>query len=208
MGARYGLLAVLGLPLLVTALSTRAQEPVKPSKDVTRAATLAVQIDPATRVDAAQLPNDIGRRALEALGLSSEQLQRGRAVTYSATHLEDDGGELAVYFASVVKHNGRWVFWSADVPRETVRAVSEVQLSFATQRDARYLVDFALDSGPQEFALVSAETRTTQAPLNGHLALVVTASGKEHKIRLLPLGDAQFNARWFTLFNVTVTPIL
>jgi hypothetical protein len=76
-----------------------------------------------------------------------------------------------------------------------------------TTNGARYLVDFMLDSADQQFAVVSGDTRTTQAPNSGHLALIVTGTGKEHKVRLLPLGDASYKARRFTLFGVTVTPI-
>ena len=63
-------------------------------------------------------------------------------------------------------------------------------------------------SAPQEFAVVSGDVRTTQTPEAGHLTLVVSGTGREHKVRVLPLGDAQYKARRFTLFNVTVTPLL
>jgi hypothetical protein len=83
-----------------------------------------------------------------------------------------------------------------------------VQLTLATTKGARYLVDFVLDSDAQQFAVVSGDTRTTQAPELGHLALVVSGTGKPHKVRVLPLGDATYKSRRFTLFRVTVTPIV
>jgi hypothetical protein len=113
-----------------------------------------------------------------------------------------------VFYASVVKDRDGWVFWGEDLPQETTRAGSEVQLTLETQNGARYLVDFVIDSAEQQFAVVSGDTRTTQAPELGHLALIVTGTGKAHKLRLLPLGDASFKSRRFTLFGVTVTPIL
>ena len=192
---------VLWLPL-------QAQQPVKLPDNVTQAAIQGVPLDPATRLDPARLPGELGRRALEALGLRAEQLATPRAATYSATRLEDAAGRLAVYYSSVVKQGDRWVFWSEDLAQETARLGGEVQVSFDTARDARYLVDFVMDSAPQEFAVVSGDARTTQTPEAGHLALIVTGTGREHKVRVLPLGDAQYKARRFTLFNVTVTPLL
>jgi hypothetical protein len=154
------------------------------------------------------MPRDIGRRTLEPLGLTAEQLATARAVTYSAAHLEDASGALAVFYASVVKDRDRWVFWGEDLSKDTTRAGSEVQVTFATQSGTRYLVDFVLDSAEQQFAVVAGDTRTTQAPVSGHLALIVTGTGRAEKVRLLPLGDASFKSRRFTLFEVTVTPIL
>jgi hypothetical protein len=183
------------------------QNPVRLPQDVLDASTLGVPIDPATRVDPAAMPRDIGRRTLEPLGLTADQLATARAVTYSVEHLEDDSGALQVFYASVVKDDRRWVFWSEDLPKETARAGSEVQLTFDTQNGARYLVDFVVDSADQPFAVVSGETRTTQAAELGHIALLVTGTGKEHKVRVLPLGDATYKSRRFTLFRVTVTPI-
>jgi len=193
--------------LLAYAVLTTAQENVKPGKDVTRAATMAVPIDPATLIDSARKPRGLGRRELETLGLTPEQIDGARTTVYAATRLADDAGELAVFASSVVKQGDRRVFWSADLPKSVVRGMGEVQISFETVRDARYLVDFALDSAEQSFAVVSGETRTTQAPDSGHIALVVSGTGKRHKVRLIPLGDEQFTARRFTLFEVAVTPI-
>jgi hypothetical protein len=99
------------------------------------------------------------------------------------------------------------VFWSEALSKETSREGSEVQLTLATTNGVRYLVDFAIDSDAQQFAVVSGDVRTTQAPQLGHLALIVTGTGKDHKVRLLPLGDANYKSRRFTLFRVTVTPI-
>jgi hypothetical protein len=166
-----------------------------------------VPIDPATRVDPASMPRDIGRRTLEPLGLTDEQLDAPLAVDYSATHLEDDAGALEVFFASVVRDEGRWVFWSEAQPKDTTRQGSEVQLTIATTKGVRYLVDFVLDSDEQQFAVVSGDARTTLTPSFGHLALIVTGTGIQHKVRLLPLGDASYKTRRFTLFRVTVTPI-
>jgi hypothetical protein len=190
------------LPLAV------AQQPVKLPEEVERAAVMGVPLDPESRVDPARMPGDLGRRALEALGLREEQLAAARAATYSPTRLEDAAGRLAVYYSSVVKQGDRWVFWSEDLPRETARQAGEVQLSFDTARGVRYLVDFVMDSAPQEFAVVAGETRTTQTPTSGHLALIVEGTGREQKVRALPLGDSQFSARRFTLFHVTVTPLM
>lgn len=187
---------------------TVAQQPVKLPEEVQRASVMGVPLDPETRVDPARMPADLGRRALESLGLREEQLAAARAATYSATRLEDSAGKLAVYSSSVVKQGDRWVFWSEDLPQETVRSGGEVQVAFDTARDTRYLVDFVMDSAPQEFAVVSGETRTTQTPVSGHLAMIVTGTGRAHKVRVLPLGDSQFKARRFTLFHVTVTPLL
>jgi hypothetical protein len=154
------------------------------------------------------MPGDLGRRALDALGLREEQLAAARAATYSPTRLEDATGRLAVYYSSLVKQGDRWVFWSEDLPRATARQAGEVQLSFDTARGVRYLVDFVMDSAAQEFAVVAGETRTTQTPASGHLALIVEGTGREQKVRALPLGDSQFSARRFTLFHVTVTPLM
>ena len=112
-----------------------------------------------------------------------------------------------MFVASVVRDDGRWVFWSEAQSKDTTRQGSEVQLTIPTTNGVRYLVDFVLDSDEQQFAVVSGDARTTQAPALGHLALVVTGTGKQHKVRLLPLGDANYKSRRFTLFRVTVTPI-
>ena len=191
----------------VLAASALAQLPVQPSKEATQAAKLAVPIDPATRVDPASFPGKPGRRALAALGVEQDQLHEERAATYSASHLEDEHGALTVYYASVVKQGSRWVFWAEEQPKETARRGSEIQLAFDTQRDARYLVDFALDSAQQDFAIVIDDTRTTLAPSLGHLAIVATGTGKRLTLRALPLGDAAHESLRFTLFQVTVTPI-
>jgi hypothetical protein len=185
-----------------------AQNPVRPTAELFEANALGVPIDPSTRIDPATMPREIGRRTLEPLGLTAEQLVTPRAISYSATHLEDESGALQVFYASVVQDEGRWVFWSEAQPKETSREGSEVQLTLATTNGVRYLVDFAIDSDTQQFAVVSGDVRTTQAPQLGHLALVVTGTGKEHKVRLLPLGDANYKSRRFTLFRVTVTPIV
>ena len=187
--------------------SAHAQNPVRPTQEFFEANALGVPIDPETRVDPGQMPRDIGRRTLEPLGLSADQLATQRAVSYSAAHLEDASGALEVFHASVVKDEDRWVFWSEALPKDTAREGSEVQLKLATTNGARYLVDFVLDSDEQPFALVSGDARTTQTPQFGHVALIVTGTGKEHKVRLLPLGDATYKSRRFTLFRVTVTPI-
>jgi hypothetical protein len=189
-------------------LATVAQNPVRPTDELFEANAQGVPIDPATRVDPSSMPRDIGRRTLEPLGLKAEQLATPRAVNFSPTHLQDAAGALEVFYASVVRDDGRWVFWSEALPKETAREGSEVQLTLATTKGARYLVDFVLDSDAQQFAVVSGDTRTTQAPELGHLALVVTGTGKAHKVRLLPLGDASYKSRRFTLFRVTVTPIV
>ena len=147
------------------------------------------------------------RNARVSFQTAAEQLATERAVTYSAEHLEDASGALAVFYASVVKDRDGWVFWGEDMPKETTRAGTEVQLTLKTQNGARYLVDFVIDSAEQQFAVVSGEARTTHAPALGHLALIVNGTGKEQKLRLLPLGDASFKSRRFTLFGVTVTPI-
>jgi hypothetical protein len=187
------------------ALAQRTPTPLP--RDVTSAAVTGVQIDPATQVDPARQPGDLGRRSLEPLGLTSEQLNRERAAVYSADRLGDDAGELAVFGASVVKQNGRWVFWSADLPTSVQPSRGETQVSFVAERGVRYLVDFALDSAEQDFAVVSGEKRTTEAPAFGHIALVVDGTGKRQKVRIVPLGDSQYAARRYTLFSVTVTPI-
>jgi hypothetical protein len=184
-----------------------AQNPVRPTQELFEANALGVPIDPETRIDPAQMPREIGRRTLGPLGLTAEQLETPLATSYSATHLEDDAGALEVFYASVVKDENRWVFWSEALAKDTTREGSEVQLTLATTSGVRYLVDFVLDSDEQQFAVVSGDVRTTQAPQSGHLALIVTGTGKEHKVRLLPLGDATYKSRRFTLFRVTVTPI-
>ena len=194
---------VASAPLAASAQST----PVRVTQEVLEASQLDVPVDPATRVDPSTMPRDIGRRTLEPLGLTSDQLAAERAVTYSADRLEDATGRLEVYYASVVQDEDRWVFWSEDLPKETTRAGSELQLTFDARNGVRYLVDFVIDSAPQQFAVVSGETRTNSAPELGHLALIVTGTGREHKVRVLPLGDASFKSRRFTLFRVTVTPI-
>jgi hypothetical protein len=201
-------LRLAGLAMIAAwALAAPAQNPVKPTQELFEANALGVPIDPATRIDPATMPRDIGRRTLEPLGLRAEQLEEPLATRYSPTHLEDDAGALEVFYASVVRDENRWVFWAEDLPKETSREGSEVQLTLATTSGVRYLVDFVIDSAEQQFAVVSGDVRTTQAPQAGHLALIVTGTGKEHKVRLLPLGDASYKSRRFTLFRVTVTPI-
>jgi hypothetical protein len=59
----------------------------------------------------------------------------------------------------------------------------------------------------QEFAVVVGETRNTQMPSNGHIAVVITGTGRAQTVRVLPLGDEQTHARHFTLFEVIVTPL-
>jgi hypothetical protein len=198
---------VTGIVALATAAIAFAQQPVKPSSDLLRAIRAGVPIDPATNVAAASMPGKLSRRALTALGIKPEELQEDRATTYSATRLEDEKGRLSVFYASLVKEGSRWVFFGQELPAETVRTGSELQLAFDTERDARYLVDFALDSAEQNFAVVTGDARTDQAPSNGHLALVVTGTGRRLTVRALPLGDEKHQTRDFTLFEVTVTPI-
>ena len=203
-----GYLRLAGLVAIAAwSCGASAQNPVRPTQDLFDANAAGVPIDPETRVDPASMPRDIGRRVLEPLGLKDEQLEAALATSYSATHLEDDAGALEVFFASVVRDKGRWVFWSEALPKDATRQTSEVQLTIPTTKGVRYLVDFVLDSDEQQFAVVSGDARTTQAPQLGHLALVVTGSGKDHKVRLLPLGDATYKSRRFTLFRVIVTPI-
>jgi hypothetical protein len=203
---RAGASAAACITALLVA-SASAQQPVPLSKEATQASKLGVPIDPATRVDPASFPGKLGRRALATLGVEQDQLHEDRAAIYSATHLEDEHGALTVYYASVVKQGSRWVFWAEEQPQEIVRKGSEVQLAFDTQRDARYLVDLALDSAQQDFAVVIGDMRTTIAPSVGHLTLVATGTGKRLTLRALPLGDATRQSLRFTLFQVTVTPI-
>jgi hypothetical protein len=171
--------------------------PVRLTDDVLEASALGVPIDPSTRVDPATMPRDIGRRTLEPLGLTEDQLATERA-----------SGTLEVYYTSVVQDEGRWVFWGEELPKAAPRAGSELQLTVRTQNGVRYLVDFVIDSAEQPFAVVSGDARTTETAERGHLALIVTGTGREHKVRVLPLGDASFKSRRFTLFRVTVTPII
>jgi hypothetical protein len=197
-----GLAIVAAVPL-----AAFAQRPVPLTDEVLEANALGVPIDPVTRIDPARIPRDLGRRTLEPLGLTEEQLVTARAATYSAQHLEDAGGALQVFYTNVVRDDGRWVFWAEDLPKEAARAGSEVQLTLATTSGTRYLVDFVMDSDEQQFAIVSGDTRTTQTPELGHLALIVTGTGRELTVRVLPLGDESRKSRRFTLFRVTVTPI-
>lgn len=192
---------------VATSAGVATAQDVKPSKDLLRAVRAGVPIDPATNVVPATMPGKLSRRTIEALGIKPEQLHEDRAHTYSASRLEDDKGRLTVFYASAVKQGDRWVFFAQELPAETVRTGSEIQLAFDTERDARYLVDFVLDSAQQDFAVVTGETRTDQAPAAGHLAVVVTGTGKRLTVRALPLGDAGYQTRHFTLFQVTVTPI-
>jgi len=198
---------VPGIIALATAAIGIAQQPVKPSRELMRALQAGVPVDPATNVAPATMPSKLSRRALTALGIKAEELQEDRATTYSATRLEDEKGRLSVFYASLVKQGGRWVFFGQDLPSETVRTGSELQLAFDTERDVRYLVDFALDSAAQNFAVVAGVSRVDQAPSSGHLALVVTGTSKRLTVRALPLGDEKHQTRDFTLFEVTVTPI-
>jgi hypothetical protein len=193
--------------IVVWPMTLCAQNPVRVTQDVLEASTLGVPIDPTTRVDRATMPRDIGRRALERLGLTAERLATARAATYSVQRLEDGAGALQVFYTSVVKEDDRWVFWAEDLPKDSARGGAEMQLRLATQSGTRYLVDFVLDSAEQQFAVVSGDTRTTQAAEAGHIALIVTGTGKDHTIRVIPLGDAAYKSRRFTLFHVTVTPI-
>src|SRR5262249_16705405 len=80
----------------------------------------------------ASFAGKLGRHALTALGVEQDQLHEERAVTYSATHLEDEHGALTLYYGSVVKQSSRWVFWAEELPQETVRRGSEIQLAFDT----------------------------------------------------------------------------
>src|SRR5688500_2141437 len=132
-----------------------AQNPVRPTQELFEANALGVPIDPETRIDPASMPREISGRTLEPLGLADDQLDTPLATSYSPTHLEDDAGALEVFYASVVRDEGRWVFWSEALPKDTTRQGSEVQLTLATTNGVRYLVDFVLDSDEQEFAVVS-----------------------------------------------------
>jgi hypothetical protein len=194
---------LLSLPLAVLA----QQRVVRVPDDIANAAVTGVPVDPATRVVIVRPPAQIGRQALEALGLTREQLDTERAVTYSPMHLEDEAGRLAVFSASLLKQGQRWIFWSDDIPKAAAPPSVEVQITLEAERDARYLVDFALESGAQEFAVVNGEARTSQTPSGGHIAVVVTGTGRAQTVRVLPLGDEQTHARHFTLFNVIVTPL-
>ena len=179
-------------------------------RELMQASALGVPIDPATRMSIRpRCRGDLGRRTLEPLGLTAEQLATARAVTYSAEHLEDASGALEVFYASVVKdRRSLGVLERGSARRRPLARAARCSSRSTTPKGARYLVDFVLDSAEQQFAVVSGDTRTTQAPALGHLALIVTGTGKDHKVRLLPLGDASFKSRRFTLFHVTVTPIL
>jgi hypothetical protein len=200
--------AISAAVLLGTSLSVLAQQTiVRVPDDVAGASVTGVPVDPATRVVVARPPAQLGRGALEALGLTREQLATERAVTYSPMHLEDDAGRLAVFYASLLKQGSRWIFWSDDIPKAVVRPASEMQMTLDVDRDARYLVDFVLQSGPQEFAVVVGDTRTSLTPNDGHIAVVITGTGRAETIRVVPLGDEQTHARHFTLFDVIVTPI-
>jgi hypothetical protein len=199
-----GVAVLLGLPLAVLA----QQRVVRVPDDVESAAVLAIPVDPATQIVIMRPPPPIERgRMLESLGLTREQLDTERATTYSPTHLEDEAGRLAVFYASLVKQGERWIFWSDDIPKAVVQPSTELQMTLETERDARYLVDFALESGEQEFAVVVGETRMSQTPTDGHIAVVITGTGRAQTVRVLPLGDEQTHARHFTLFHVIVTPI-
>jgi hypothetical protein len=204
--SRYGAVTALCC-IAACPVVAAAQNPVRPTAELFEANALGVPIDPATRIDFADPPRDIGRRTLEALGLAADQLATERAVALDATRLQDALATLEAFYVSVVRDQGRWVFWSEDLPKETAREGSEVQLTLATAKDVRYLVDFVLDSAEQPFAVVSGDARTTVTPALGHIALIVAGSGKAHKVRVLPLGDASYKSRRFTLFRVVVTPI-
>ena len=89
-----GVIRVVGLAIVAAwPLATVAQNPVRPTQELFEANAAGVPIDPATRVDPASMPRDIGRRTLEPLGLTEKQLDAPLAVNYSATHLEDDAGK-------------------------------------------------------------------------------------------------------------------
>ena len=75
-------LAVIGAAVVTAwSLPVIAQNPVRPTDDLFEANALGVPIDPATRIDPAQMPRDLGRRTLETLGLTTEQLATARAVS-------------------------------------------------------------------------------------------------------------------------------
>jgi hypothetical protein len=195
--------AVLGWPL-----GAPAQRVVRVPDEVESASVMAVQVDPATRVVVAQMPRPIERTStLEALGLAPDRLKPELAVIYSPTRLEDEAGRLAVFYVSLLKEGNRWIFWSDDLAKETQRLGPELQVTFDTERDTRYLADFVLDSAEQEFAVVAEGTRTSQTASEGHIAVVVTGTGRPQTVRVLPTGDAQTQARRFTFFHVVVTPL-
>jgi hypothetical protein len=74
------LLRSTGLAILAAApfASLAQNNPVRLTDEVLEASALGLPIDPATRVDPAQMPRGIGRRTLEPLGLSAEQLATAR----------------------------------------------------------------------------------------------------------------------------------
>jgi hypothetical protein len=203
LGTVIGMAVLLGAPLSAHAQQTIVRVP----DEVAHEAVTGIPVDPATRVVVARPPAQIGRRALEALGLTREQLDTERAVTYSVTNLGDDAGRLAVFYASLLKQGQRWIFWSDDIPKAVVRPATEVQLTLDADREARYLIDFVLESGAQEFAVVVGDARTSQTLSDGHIAVVITGTGRAQTVRVVPLGDEQTHARHFTLFEVIVTPV-
>ena len=209
MTTRHAPFAAFAITLLATPLAALPQN-LKPGKDVLQAATLALPIDPAAQLQRRFEGGyaDIAGHAeiLRDLGLTPGQV-RERWPLYTVDRLSDHRGSLAVFSANLVDRRGVHSLQTDDVPKGSTRNMPEVQLSFDTERGVRYLLDVVVYSGGQAFALVVGDTRTDGVPVFGHLLVIAPGTGHREKVRALPLGDAEFAARQFTLNFVSVTPI-
>jgi hypothetical protein len=177
---------------------------------ITDRAVLQGIVDPSTRIRVAKLPTPLERsQALARLDLRPTDLQNGNAVTYSADRLADRNGELTAFWVSIFKQEGRWVIWSDGLATNSPGAAGNISVTFASERGKRYVVDFAIDSAPQQFVVAASNgPRASQGLVDGHLATVVAGTGGRQSVRIIPEGAGGLAALPFTLFYVKVTPLL
>jgi hypothetical protein len=215
--------ALLG-PLAVAAddpKPTKSDTATKPALTTPRPAPQPATVKaPIPSNATSSVPNPIERtRALTRVGLQPTNLQSGRAVTYSADRLGDNDGLLDASSVNLFRRDGRWLFSNTAEESGQIRIREEllqgsaeaggpalefargpglIGVTFATRAGQRYLVDFAIDSSAT-FTVLYTEGRGSQAPLEGHVPVVVTGNGTRRRVALYGQG--------FTFHYVRVIPI-
>jgi hypothetical protein len=188
------------LALLTLAPVSLAQSPPKTGAPSVQGAFVI----PGPQSGTVRVPAPLERTSgLAKLGLQPTQLQSGRAVTYSATNIEDRDGRLFASCVSISKSSGTWFLWG-NGDRACLTVLS---IRFRTERGKQYLVDFAFDpsTGSRQFTTYGATTGSTPqvvATVDGHYARVVTGTGSEAVVQLesVPGND-------YALLYVKVTPL-
>lgn len=166
-----------------------------------RAPVAPVQgVELAPQVVQSRIPRPLERssNALAKLGLRPTDLELGRSVAYSVTHLYDRGGSLTAGGVDITKStDGHWVIKA--FPKPGLRGGGVLWLSFKTERGKRYIVDFAIDSPIPRFR----SRDTVHDLIDGHVVVPVSGTGGWQTIHLSP----QVKEEWFVLYHVRVTPL-